>query len=58
MKRLDYLRKELNTIENMRCLSYDLIEKCREYYMHEIECIEKYNSPNPDYKDYKEDEQS
>lgn len=51
--RLETLRKELNTIENMRCLSFDLIEKCKDYYVHEIECIEKYGSPNPDYGDTK-----
>jgi hypothetical protein len=53
MKRLDVLRKELNIIENLQCLSYNLIEQCREYYQHEIECIEKYDSPNPDYKEVK-----
>jgi hypothetical protein len=47
--RLDKLKEEKEQINNMKCLSFDLIEKCNEWYDHEIECIEKYGSANPTY---------
>ena len=53
MKRLDMLRKELNTIENLRGLRMDLKEQCIEHYNHEIECIINFNSPNPEIKEEK-----
>lgn len=49
MKRLELLKNELNIIKGLRVLNYDLIDKAVEYYEHEIECIEKYGSDNPDY---------
>ena len=55
MKRLDILKKELEEIKNLRCLSYNLIDKATEWYEHEIECIEKYGSANPDYPDTEEE---
>lgn len=51
MKRLDILKKEREQIRNMQCLSFNLIEECEKYYKHEIECIEKYGSPNPEVTD-------
>ena len=51
MKRLDLLRKELNMIHNMQCLSFNLKEECEKYYAHEIACIELYNSSNPEVTD-------
>ncbi len=51
MKRLELLKKEREAIINMRTLSYDLMEKCREWYDHEIDCIEKWGSDNPEVRD-------
>lgn len=51
--RLDVLKQEREQIKNMKCLSFNLIEKCVEYYDHEIECIEIYRSANPVYEDKK-----
>ena len=51
MKRLDLLKKEREQIHNMQCLSFNLIEECEKYYNHEIECILRYNSPNPEVTD-------
>ena len=48
MTRLDLLKKEKEEIKKMRCLSFDLIDKCLEWYDHEIRCIEEYGSPNPE----------
>lgn len=53
MKRLEKLKQERETIRGMKCLSFDLIDKCTEYYDHEIECIEKYGSSNPEIKEDK-----
>ena len=50
MDRLTTLKLELELIKNLRCLSYDLLDKCIEWYEHEIECIEKYNSENREYE--------
>lgn len=47
MTRLDVLKKELEIARNMKCLSFDNKEKVIAWYEHEIECIEKYNAPNP-----------
>ena len=49
MDRLTTLKLELELIKNLRCLSYNLLDKVIEYYEHEIECIEKYNSENSEY---------
>lgn len=46
--RLDELKAELAVIEKFPCLSYDCKEKCREWYKHEIDCIETWGSPNPE----------
>ena len=46
--RLDKLKEEKEQINNMKCLSFDLIEKCNEWYDHEIEAI-NLGSPNPTY---------
>lgn len=46
--RLEELKAELAVIEALPCLSYDCKEKCREWYNHEIECIEVWNSSNPE----------
>lgn len=48
MTRLDVLKHEFADIENMRCLSYSLKEKCKEYYKHEIDCIVNHGSCNPE----------
>lgn len=53
MTRLEILRKEWQIIKNLNCLSYQLKEDCENWYQHEIECIEKYHSSNPDYGDKK-----
>ena len=50
MDRLTTLKLELELIKNLRCLSYNLLDKVIEYYEHEIECIEKYNSENREYE--------
>lgn len=49
MRRLDLLKKELKIIKELDCLALNIKEQAEEYYNHEIECIEKYGSPNPDY---------
>lgn len=49
MKRLDVLKMELDSINNLHCLSFNVKEAAQAYYEHEIECIEKYGSPNPEY---------
>ena len=41
MSRLEILKQEREQISQMQCLSFDLMEKCREWYDHEIECIEE-----------------
>jgi len=41
MSRLEILKEEKRIIENMKCLSFELIEKCQEWYDHEISCIER-----------------
>lgn len=51
MTRLETLEKELNEIREMHCLSFSIKEAAVKYYEHEIECIEKWGSPNPDYGD-------
>ena len=48
MKRLDELKRELELIQNLPCLAFNLKDACKDYYEHEIECIEKWNSPNPE----------
>lgn len=50
MKRLEVLKKELEIIKGLRCLSYNNREECERYYEHEIECIERWGAPNPDYE--------
>lgn len=47
--RLDKLKEEKEQINKMECISFDLIEKCNEWYDREIEAIEKYGSANPTY---------
>ena len=49
MDRLTTLKLELELIKNLRCLNYNLLDKVIEYYEHEIEFIEKYNSENREY---------
>ncbi len=49
--RLERLKRERKTIESLSCLSFNLVEQCRDYYDHEIKCIEEYGSPNPTYND-------
>lgn len=49
MTRLDYLKKELETIKSLQCLAFNVKEEAVKYYEKEIECIERYNSPNPEY---------
>lgn len=51
MKRLDLLKKELEVVMNLDCLAFSIKEQAIDYYTHEIECIEKYGSANPDYGD-------
>ena len=48
MKRLDELKRELKLIQELPCLSFNLVEQCVNYYEHEIECIEQWGSANPD----------
>ena len=48
MSRLEILKQEREQISQMRCLSFDLMEKCKEWYDHEIECIEVYGDENPE----------
>lgn len=49
MRRLDLLKKELEIINGLDCLAFNIKEQAQEYYNHEIECIEEYGSPNPNY---------
>lgn len=49
--RLEKLKAEKKIVQALRCLRLDLLEECVKHYDHEIECIEKYNSPNPTYED-------
>lgn len=48
MTRLEELKRELHIIENFPCLSFNCLEQCREWYQHEIDCIQLYHSPNPE----------
>jgi hypothetical protein len=50
MTRLELLKEEYETIRNLRTLSFDLLARVSSYYAHEIECIEKFGSPNPEVK--------
>lgn len=56
MSRLEILKQEREQISQMSCLSFDLMEKCREWYDNEIEAIEKYNAPNPEMREKGEEE--
>lgn len=47
MSKLDLLKVELETLEDFKCLSFDLTDKIKEYYRHEIQCIEQYGANNP-----------
>lgn len=51
MNRLEKLKQEKEQISQMECLSYALMEKCKEWYDQEIECIEVYGSENPEIKE-------
>lgn len=51
MTRLNYLKKELETIKSLQCLAFNVKEEAVKYYEKEIECIEEYGSANPDYTD-------
>lgn len=51
MTRLELLKEELQIIKNLHCLSYQLRENVEKWYVHEIECIEKWHSENPEYKE-------
>lgn len=51
MTRLETLKQEKEEIMRMHCLSFGLKDKCAEWYDHEIECIEKYGSANPEYEE-------
>jgi hypothetical protein len=51
VKRLDLLKKELEIVKNMDCLALNIKEQAIDYYNHEIDCIEKYGSANPEYGD-------
>jgi len=48
MTRLDLLEQERETVKGLRTLAFDLKEACDRWYKNEIECIEKYHSPNPE----------
>lgn len=48
MRRLDELKRELKLVQELPCLAFNLKEKCEDYYKHEIDCIERWNSPNPE----------
>lgn len=50
LTRLEKLKAEKEIIQNMKCLSFDLREKCIEWYDKEIECIEKDESSAEDEK--------
>lgn len=47
ISRCDLLKFELETLKEFKCLSFDLADKIRDYYQHEIECIEKNGAANP-----------
>lgn len=51
MRRLEKLKQERETVRNLKCLSFDLIDECTKYYDHEIQCIEEYGSDNPEVKE-------
>lgn len=40
MERLEMLKKELEIVKSLRCLSYNLKEEVVKYYEIEIKCIE------------------
>jgi hypothetical protein len=39
--RLEGLKRELEIIKSLRYLSFDCMDKCIEWYEHEIECCER-----------------
>ena len=49
MTRLDILKKERDQIKDMQCLSFALMDDCKEWYDREIEAIEVYGAPNKEY---------
>lgn len=53
MTRLETLKKELEIINNLVCLAFNIKEEAKKYYNHEIECIEVYGSANPEYNQRK-----
>lgn len=50
MTRLETLKKELETINSFRTMSFDLKDQCTDYYQREIDAIEKYGASNPEYE--------
>lgn len=49
MTRLDILKQERDQIKDMQCLSFALMDDCKEWYDREIEAIEVYGAPNKEY---------
>ena len=49
MTRLEILKAEKEQIKDLRCLSFNLMDKCIEWYDKEIEAIEEHAAPNNDY---------
>lgn len=49
MTRLEILKAEKEQIKDLRCLSFNLMDKCIEWYDREIEAIEVYGAENKDY---------
>ena len=45
--RLEVLKKELEIIRTLRCISFDVKAKAVEYYSREITAIEVHGSNNP-----------
>ena len=48
--RLERLKEELEVINSLDCLAFNIKEQAQAYYEHEIKCIEVYGSPNPVYE--------
>ena len=54
MKRLELLKKEQETVRQLKTLCFDLKEKVDDYYFKEIMAIEDFGAPNPEYVDQEE----
>lgn len=55
MTRLDLLKQEIETVKELRCLSFGIKDEVVAHYEREITAIEKWGASNPEYELKKSD---